>query len=53
MDIANLEFRNENLECRGEGGEMTPCEVRMVSGMMTGVSLKIQKIKNMLGKKPE
>lgn len=31
---------------------MTLHEVRMVSGMMIGVSLEIQKIKNMLGKKP-
>lgn len=38
MDIANLEIRNENLERRGEGGEMSLCEVRMISGMMRGFS---------------
>lgn len=48
MDIANLDFRNENLEHWCEREEMTLWEVRVVSGMMSGVSLKIQKIKNVL-----
>jgi len=38
MDIADVEFRNENFEHRGEGGEMISCEVRKVSGTMRGFS---------------
>lgn len=48
MDIANLDFRNENLERWCERAEMTLWGVRMVSGMMSGVSLNIQKIKSIL-----